>query len=96
MRRSNGRGTEGKNEAVLVGDVGAKRKKRGVFSYGEVFFLLTCPLMGDPEYPFWSHVVDASTDKMQLKELDLELLAQQRGKGLLQPFVDVSGTSVHH
>ena len=29
-------------------DIGAKRKKRGVFSYGEVFFLLTCPLMGDP------------------------------------------------
>ena len=48
MRRSNGRGTEGKNDTVLVRDIGAKRKKRGVFSYGEVFFLLTCPLMGDP------------------------------------------------
>ena len=26
-------------------DIGAKRKKRGFFSYGEVFFLLTSPLI---------------------------------------------------
>ena len=47
--RSNGCGKRGENEAVLVRSVGAKRKKRGIFLYGEVRFLLTCPLMGDPE-----------------------------------------------
>jgi hypothetical protein len=43
--RSSGRGTEGKNEAVLVGHWSQAKKKRGFFSYGEVLFLLTSPLI---------------------------------------------------
>jgi len=36
----------GENEAVLV--LGLEPSKKGeLFCHGEVFFLLTCPLMGD-------------------------------------------------
>ena len=45
---SNGCGKGGENEAVLVRDVGAIRKKEAFFSYGEVFFLLTYHLRGGP------------------------------------------------
>jgi hypothetical protein len=70
MRRSNGRGTEGKNDTVLVRDIGAKRKKRGVFSYGEVFFLLTCPLMGDP---FIKHISCQPDNKLKLQNIFLSV-----------------------
>jgi hypothetical protein len=44
----------GENEAVLVLMVRAKRK--GIlFCHGEVFFLLTGPLMGDPYLALAAH-----------------------------------------
>jgi len=39
----------GKNDIVLVAGVGVNGKNGGIFLTGEVFFLLTSPLMGDPE-----------------------------------------------
>jgi len=46
MERSNGCETGGQNKSVLVRKL-EPRKKEAYFQ-GEVFFLLTRPLMGDP------------------------------------------------
>jgi len=46
-KRSNGCGSRGENQVVLRGN-SRQQKKGNIFFIGEVFFLLTRPLMGDP------------------------------------------------
>ena len=46
----------GKNDIVLVAGVVVNGKNGGIFSTGEVFFLLTSPLMGDPKPPLTNSI----------------------------------------
>ena len=49
--RRNGRGAGSQKSHRTGAGVGVNRKNGAIFSTGGVFFLLTSPLMGDPQSP---------------------------------------------